>query len=103
MSARKLDTQTILDAISVRGNETRLSLPPQAVRISRNGVEFLSARPVPCWKEMTLQLHSAKDGKKVNATGVVVECTGNRQSGYSVAIMFTNLSPKAQQHLHLLA
>lgn len=52
---------------------------------------------------MTVDLYSAADGKKVHCTGVVVDCQGNRHSGYIVSMVFMNLSRQSQQHLTKLA
>ena len=66
-------------------------------------MEFLSTEPIPAWTEMTVDLHSARDAKKVRATGIVVECNGNRHSGYSVSMIFMNLSRQSQERLSQLA
>ena len=103
MSTTKLDTSGAFQPVTVQTPSTHLSLPAHSVRISKNGVEFLSAKPVPAWTEMTVDLHSAGDAKKVRATGIVVECNGNRHSGYSVSMIFINLSRQSQERLSQLA
>ena len=103
MSTTKLDTSGVFQPITVQSQSTQLSLPAHSVRICKNGVEFLSAKPVPTWTEMTVDLHSARDAKKVRATGIVVECNGNRHSGYSVSMVFINLSRQSQERLSQLA
>jgi hypothetical protein len=51
---------------------------------------------------MTLALECPPEGK-VNCTGVVVACTGNRHLGYNVSVLFTGMSKQAQARLNALA
>lgn len=99
MSSSKFDTSGAFQPVTVHGHETQLSLPPHAVRISKNGVEFLSDQSIPLWKELTITLSSPADHKRINCAGVVVGCSGNRHSGYVISIMFTHLSRQAEQRL----
>ena len=46
-------------------------------------------------------LHPRK--KCVIGNGVVVDCTGNRHSGYVVSVLFLNLARQAQERLTSLA
>lgn len=103
MSTTKLDTSGAFQPITVQTSATQLSLPAHMVRICKNGVSFLSTQPIPAWTEMTVDLHSAGDAKKVRATGIVVECNGNRHSGYSVSMIFINLSRQSQERLSEMA
>ncbi|MBI5773008.1 MAG: PilZ domain-containing protein [Verrucomicrobia bacterium] len=98
MSATKLDQSGVFQPPAA-ANQTALTLPASAVRLSRNGVEFLSARPFPAWSEMTVDVVSPPGGKKIHATGVVVNCQGNRREGYVVSLMFMNLSRQALAQL----
>ena len=82
---------------------TSLSLVASDVRIRKNGIEFPTATPIAAWTEMTVEIESPLDAKRVRCTGVVVACNGNRHSGYMVALLFTNLSKQAQSHLNALA
>lgn len=102
MSASKLDTSGIFGAETEQASSRRLTLPSQAVCIRKNGIEFLSSTAMPLWAELTVDLQTP-EGKKVRGRGVVVACEGNRQSGYSVSLMFMNLSRQAQEQLSLLA
>ncbi len=52
---------------------------------------------------MTVDLYTSFESKKIHCTGVIVACTGNRNMGYSVSMVFTNLSKAAQERLDLLA
>jgi hypothetical protein len=103
MSARKIDSSVSFQPVIVQSRQTRLSLSPDDVRIRRNGIEFRSDTAITPWTEMTVSLQSTQDAGKVNCTGVVVECNGNRHGGYTVSMVFTSLSRQAQARLDLLA
>ena len=103
MSARKLQSGSSLQQnITLEARQTRLELTPEAVHIRSNGIEFRSATPFTLWTEMTLALECPQEGK-VNCTGVVVACTGNRHLGYQVSVLFTGMSKQAQARLNSLA
>jgi hypothetical protein len=72
------------------------------VRIRKNGIEFRSTESIPVWAEMTVAMQTPADSKKVNFTGVVVACNGNRHSGYLVSLLFTSVSKQAQARLNSL-
>lgn len=103
MSARKLESSSSFQPVTVQSRQTRLSLAPADVRIRRNGVEFRSATPIAVWTEMTVTLQSTKDTGRVHCTGVVVACNGSRHGGYAVSMVFTSLSKQSQSRLNLLA
>ena len=103
MSARKIESTSALQPVTVQTRETRLSLSPTDVRIRKNGVEFRSTTPIAAWTEMTVSLQSTRDSGRVNCTGVVVACSGNRHNGYTVSMIFTSLSKQSQERLDLLA
>lgn len=52
---------------------------------------------------MTVALETLGDTKKVNFSGVIVACTGNRLTGYLVSMAFTSLTRQAQARLNSLA
>jgi hypothetical protein len=52
---------------------------------------------------MTMSLETAQDPRRVNCTGVVVACHGDRHSGFLVSMVFTGLSRQAQARLTSLA
>ena len=103
MSARKLQSSNSSEQnISLESRQTRLTLPPEAVTISKSGIEFRSTTPFALWTEMTVALECPTEGK-VNCTGVVVSCAGNRHAGYHVAMLFTGVSKQSQARLNTLA
>jgi hypothetical protein len=83
------------DAMQSPDLAARLSLPASAVCIRRNGIEFRSADPIGLWTEMTIGLEPTGEGDRFECTGVVVACNGNRQSGYLVALLFTNIPARS--------
>jgi len=99
MSARKADTTGSFSQVTVQARQIQLALAPDAVVIRKNGIEFLSPTSFPLWTEMTLTLQSPIEDVKVNCTGVVITCSGNRHSGYHVSLVFTSLSRQAQARL----
>jgi len=103
MSARKLESATAFQPVTVQSRQTRLSLAPDDVRIRRNGVEFRSTTAITPWTEMTVTLQSTRDAGRVHCTGVVVACNGNRHNGYTVSMVFTSLSKQSQARLDMLA
>ena len=103
MSTSKLDTSGIFHPVTVKSDRTTLNLPHAAVRIRRNGIEFRSPTPIPAWTEMTVSLQSTTQGKRVNCTGIVVACEGNRHTGNAVSMLLMNLSRQSQERLNLLA
>ena len=103
MSARKAEAAESFDQVAVQARKVHLSLAPDSVIIRKNGIEFRSPNPFPTWTEMTLTLQSPQDNAEVNCSGVVISCSGNRHSGYYVAMVFTSMSRQAQARLSTLA
>lgn len=103
MSTSKFDTSGIFRPLAVVCAETRLSLPASEVRIRRSGIEFKSSEPIAPWTEMTVDLFSNADMKRVHCKGVVVACNGNRHTGYAVSMLFLSLSRQARERLDFLA
>jgi hypothetical protein len=73
------------------------------VRIRKNGIEFRAENAIPVWTEMTVAMQTPTDSRKVNFTGVVVACNGNRHAGYMVSLLFTSVSKQAQARLNSMA
>jgi PilZ domain len=103
MSARKIESTGSLHQVTLEARQTRLSLSPNSVIIHKNGMEFRSPAPFSEWAEMTITLQSPGDGGRVNCTGVVISCTGNKHAGYHVSLVFTSLSKQAQARLSTMA
>src|SRR5204863_6095034 len=105
MSARKIESAggSLQQQVTLEVRQARLSLSPDSVIIHRNGIEFRSPTAFSPWTEMTLTLRSPRDNGKVNCTGVVISCTGNKHSGYHVSMVFTSLSRQAQARLSSMA
>ena len=102
MSARKVSPRSFLqDHVTVQGREARLTLSADSVVILRSGIEFRSPTAFPAWTEMNLALR-ASDNRVVNCSGVVISCSGNKHTGYHVAMVFTGLTKQAQARLSAL-
>jgi len=104
MSARKLESfNSLHEAVMVEARQTRLELSADTVVIHKSGIEFRSPTPFNEWAEMTVALQSPRDGGKLHCHGVVIACSGNRHTGYHVAMVFTGLSKQAQTRLVSMA
>lgn len=103
MSARKISHPDAVSNVTVEARQTRLSLSPASVIIHKNGIEFRSATAFAPWTEMTLALQSPSESHRVNCSGVVISCTGNKHAGYHVSMVFTSISKQAQARLSTMA
>jgi hypothetical protein len=103
MSARKIENSGSLQNFTVEARQSRLSLSPGSVIIHKGGIEFRSPTPFLPWTEMTLNLRSPRDNSKVNCSGVVISCTGNKHTGYHVSMIFTGVSKQALARLSTMA
>ena len=104
MAATRLDHSGFLQPdFVVHAGDQQFALPAPAVRIQRNGIEFRSPGSFPLWTEMTVTLQAPGWADPFEGTGVVVACDGNRHRGYSVSVLFVNLSRRSQERLGLLA
>ena len=97
MSARKTTTEDLIGLSSAPIQ--CLTLPAEAVRVRKTGIEFRSREAIPPWTEMTVSLQRPGESKKINCSGVIVACDGNRLQGYAISMLFTNLSPQTQARL----
>ena len=102
MSARKVGNADLIQPVTVQAHGTHLSLSAGDIRIRKNGIEFRNHNSIPVWTEMTIELQTPLEPKKLHCTGVVVACTGNRHTGYVVSLVFTHLSRQAQARLNSL-
>lgn len=103
MSASKLDTSLTFGPFLVQSGGQRLTLPAGTVRVHKNGIEFRSPDSFAPWTEMTLELEAPTDSRRIQATGVVVACTGDRHNGFVVSLVFTRLSAQSKARLDVLA
>jgi hypothetical protein len=104
MSARKIDSISHLEQpVTVEAPQTRLELSADKVVVHKGGIEFRSPSPFRPWSEMTVVLQSPGEDGKLNCSGVVVACTGNKHTGFNVSLLFTGLSRQAQERLDTMA
>ena len=102
MSARTLPKPSC-QPFAVEPGPRVLPLSAGFFQIRRNGIEFQSSTPIPEWTEMTVELETSASGRKVHCSGVVVVCSGNRHTGYQVAMIFTGLSRHSRAQLDDMA
>jgi hypothetical protein len=104
MSARKFESGSLFQqSITVAARQTRLELSPDSVVIHKSGVEFRSPTPFNLWTEMTVGLQSPHDENRIQCSGVVIACSGNKHVGFHVSLLFTSLSKQAQAQLNSMA
>jgi hypothetical protein len=104
MSARKLGSVSSLhQQVTVEARQSKLELSADTVVIHKSGIEFRSPSPFNEWSEMTVTLQSPRDGGRLNCSGVVIACSGNKHAGYHVSMVFTSLSKQAQTRLNSMA
>jgi hypothetical protein len=103
MSARSIENTGAFQHLTVEARQTRLSLSPGSVVLHKNGIEFRTTTPFAAWTEMTMTMQSPLEGGRLNCTGVVISCTGNKHAGYHVSMVFTSLSKHAQARLSTMA
>lgn len=107
MSAGRIDrsrsTSRATPQVSAAAESAPLSLPAHAVTIRKNGIEFQSMKPLTPWTEMTLDIESSHEHKRVTCRGVVVACDGNRHKGYQISLLFVGLTPQVQERLESLS
>lgn len=98
MSASKINSKIFDSANPASSDHTLLNLAEDQVFFSKNGIEFRSATDIPVWTEMTVDL-KAKKGENLTCNGVIVSCSGNRHTGFQIAMVFTGMSPQHQKQL----
>src|SRR5256885_16719595 len=103
MSARKFSSPGPAQTpVSIEARQARLSLSHESVFIHKSGIEFRSPTAFNTWTEMTVELRTPDNGR-VNCTGVVISCTGNKHTGYHVSMIFTDMSRQAQTRLQQMS
>lgn len=90
-------------SVSVSVRDAKLELATDAVSIHKNGIEFRSPTPFREWSEMTVTLHSPKEGDRISCQGVIVGCAGSKHTGYHISMVFTGLSSENEKQLGTMA
>jgi len=103
MSAKKFESADTFQRVTLEGRQARLELSEDEVVIHKGGIEFRSPTPFNLWTEMTVAMQSPRDAGRVQCSGVVIACTGNKHVGYQVSLVFTGMSRQAQSRLSLMA
>ncbi len=102
MSASKIAPASPKSSSTDVSIHTSLDLAADEVYFRKNGIEFRTGASIPVWTEMTVELHTQRGGY-VACTGVVVACSGNRHTGYLIAMVFTDMSPQHQRQMNEFA
>lgn len=58
---------------------------------------------IQTWTEMIITLQLPVNGKRIQCSGVVVACEGNRHAGFQVSMLFTSVSRHTQAQLDSIA
>ena len=105
MSAKKFVSDGSFEQpVTVEARQARLELSADTVVIHKSGIEFRSPTPFNPWTEMTVALQSpAATASRIQCSGVVIACSGNKHAGYHVSMVFTGLSKQAQTRLNSMA
>jgi hypothetical protein len=103
MSAKKFESSAFDSSITVEGRQSRLELSSESVMIHKGGIEFYSPTAFSPWTEMTVALQSPGKEGRIQCSGVVISCAGNKHSGYQVSLVFTAMSRQAQTRLNVMA
>jgi hypothetical protein len=102
MSTSKVDSVDAFRSVGTISEKTKLTLAASQFKLRKNGIEFRSAQAIPIWTEMRVDLQSPWDNRRVQCTGVVVACRGNRHAGHHVSMVLMNLTRQSQAQLSLL-
>ena len=101
MSARKFASAVpFQQQVTIDGRQSRLELSAESVVVHKSGIEFRSPTPFNAWTEMTVGLQSPHDHSRIQCSGVVIACSGNKHAGYHVSLVFTGMSRQAQARLN---
>ena len=104
MCAKKINSVgASAGSVQVKDRQAALELSAETVSIHKNGIDFRSPRSFTEWSEMTVSLQSPQDGAQISCHGVVVACTGSKHAGYHVSMVFTSMTPQAEQRLSVMA
>ncbi len=63
-----------------------------------HGLEFHSRDPLPLWSEVQVDVHPPGIPQPVRGNGVVVDCAGNPDLGYTIALFLLDLPATARQY-----
>ena len=102
MAGLKADTSGAFETVSIKNHEISLALLPHQVAVRKNGIEFLSHRRFPLWREVVIQIRSPSVPSPIEVRGVIVDCTGDRHHGFVASVVFLNIAPEQQAALQRL-
>jgi hypothetical protein len=75
-----------------------LSLAQTHLVFRNHGLEFHSRHPLPLWAEVQVDVHPPGAPEPLRSNGVVVDCSGSRDLGYTVALFLLDLPAHARRY-----
>lgn len=102
MACNQPDPEGALPAPEAKDG-TALLLNHTEVVVRENGLLFLSDRPLTPWTEVQVALHAPAASTPVHSRGVVIECSGTRQTGYAIALWLLHLPDATRRQLEALS
>src|SRR5262245_54766872 len=103
MAARR-DISGVFDAALKSARRRKAAILDSVFHLSRKGITFQSDTYMPEWMEvgveMRMPVKGARRDQQISCRGVVVQCTRRTQGkGFEVALVFVDLTKKAQTQL----
>lgn len=108
MAVTKRDASGTFDAALAGKPSKQAAVASAPLQLNHNGITFVSARPVPEWTELDVQMRLPQNhlhkASSVTCHGVVVQCTKRPfAAGYEVSLLFLDLPEHAHPQLDLRA
>jgi len=107
MGATKRDFSGVFDA-ELKGRRTqKAAVLDKAFRLNHKGITFISDTFWPEWTEVGVEMRLPNKGvrrdQQIVCRGVVVQCSRRqRGNGFEVALLFLDLSKRAQSQINLI-
>jgi hypothetical protein len=106
MAATKRDVSGAFDAELKSRRTRRAAVLDNVFHLSHKGITFVTDTFMPEWTEVGVEMRMPNQGVRkdqpISCRGVVVQCTRREQGkGFEVAVVFLDLSKRAQSQLGL--
>lgn len=89
--------------LSLQVGNRQAAVPSQNFQLSPRGVVFRSRAALPTWTEVSVCLHlpngAGQPREQLECRGVVINCRRQRGGDWKCAVVFLNLSKKAETRL----
>ena len=102
--AAKRDVSGVFEAELKRLHTAKAAVLDSVFHLSHKGLTFVSETCLPEWTEVGVEMRmptsSARKDRSISCRGVVVQCARRqRGKGFDVALIFLDLSKRAQVQL----